>query len=168
MSWCIKVNSPLLKVLTSYLSVSRDQFDSPSITTLGANMVIPGLEEGLSGMCVGERREVVAPPHWGHGENGGQYELQSKHTFLFTPTHISSALFLFPSWWCSRERRALLRAGAAEAAERYSGRLHVCVAGGEPRPPLFCHGSQWWQRGPSRGGKSNCIYPAWIYTVNMF
>lgn len=51
---------------------SRDQFDSPSITTLGANKVIPGLEEGLSGMCVGEKREVVVPPHWGHGENGGQ------------------------------------------------------------------------------------------------
>ncbi|KAK5884646.1 hypothetical protein CesoFtcFv8_018445 [Champsocephalus esox] len=52
------------------LLYSSDQFDSPSITTLGANMVIPGLEEGLRGMCVGERREVVAPPHWGHGEKG--------------------------------------------------------------------------------------------------
>ncbi|KAJ4932640.1 hypothetical protein JOQ06_011057 [Pogonophryne albipinna] len=52
------------------LLYSSDQFDYPSITTLGANMVIPGLEEGLRGMCVGERREVVAPPHWGHGENG--------------------------------------------------------------------------------------------------
>ncbi|KAL3053386.1 hypothetical protein OYC64_005840 [Pagothenia borchgrevinki] len=52
------------------LLYSSDQFDSPSITTLGANMVIPGLEEGLRDMCVGERREVVVPPHWGHGENG--------------------------------------------------------------------------------------------------
>ncbi|XP_070779030.1 peptidyl-prolyl cis-trans isomerase FKBP10-like [Enoplosus armatus] len=52
------------------LLYSSDHYDSPSITTLGANKVIPGLEEGLSGMCVGERREVVVPPHWGHGENG--------------------------------------------------------------------------------------------------
>ncbi|XP_020488303.1 peptidyl-prolyl cis-trans isomerase FKBP10 [Labrus bergylta] len=44
--------------------------NSPSTTTLGANMVISGLEEGLSGMCVGERRRVVVPPHWGHGESG--------------------------------------------------------------------------------------------------
>lgn len=50
----------------------RDQFQEKSVTTLGANKVIAGLEKGLSGMCVGERREVVVPPHWGHGEKGGQ------------------------------------------------------------------------------------------------
>lgn len=55
-----------------FLSVFRDQFDSPSLTTLGANKVISGLEKGLSGMCVGESREVIVPPHWGHGENGGE------------------------------------------------------------------------------------------------
>uniref|UniRef100_A0AAQ6AIQ1 peptidylprolyl isomerase n=1 Tax=Amphiprion ocellaris TaxID=80972 RepID=A0AAQ6AIQ1_AMPOC len=47
-----------------------DGFTSPSVTTLGANQVILGLEEGLKGMCVGERREVIVPPHWGHGDNG--------------------------------------------------------------------------------------------------
>ncbi|KAM6913849.1 peptidyl-prolyl cis-trans isomerase FKBP10-like [Lycodopsis pacificus] len=52
------------------LLYSSDQFDAPSITTLGADKVIPGLERGLGGMCVGERREVVVPPHWGHGEDG--------------------------------------------------------------------------------------------------
>ncbi|XP_024128307.1 peptidyl-prolyl cis-trans isomerase FKBP10 [Oryzias melastigma] len=52
------------------LLYSSDHYDSPSVTTLGANKVIVGLEEGLKGMCVGERREVVVPPHWAHGENG--------------------------------------------------------------------------------------------------
>uniref|UniRef100_A0A8C2ZT95 peptidylprolyl isomerase n=1 Tax=Cyclopterus lumpus TaxID=8103 RepID=A0A8C2ZT95_CYCLU len=61
---------PLLRVVTGYVSMSRDHYDTPSITTLGADKVIPGLEEGLGGMCVGEKREVVVPPHWGHGENG--------------------------------------------------------------------------------------------------
>ncbi|XP_077591409.1 peptidyl-prolyl cis-trans isomerase FKBP10-like [Stigmatopora nigra] len=52
------------------LLYSSDQYDEPSVTTLGANEVIPGLEQGLMGMCVGEVREVVVPPHWAHGENG--------------------------------------------------------------------------------------------------
>lgn len=71
----------LLRVLTSCVSLFRDQYDSPSTTTLGANKVILGLEEGLSGMCVGERREVVIPPHWGHGEDGGEsLELLKSHS----------------------------------------------------------------------------------------
>ncbi|XP_047427415.1 peptidyl-prolyl cis-trans isomerase FKBP10 [Mugil cephalus] len=52
------------------LLYSSDHYSSPSVTTLGANNVILGLEEGLKGMCVGERREVIVPPHMGHGENG--------------------------------------------------------------------------------------------------
>lgn len=34
--------------------------------------MIPGLEKGLSGMCAGESREAIVPPHWGHGESGGE------------------------------------------------------------------------------------------------
>uniref|UniRef100_A0A3Q2XTZ1 peptidylprolyl isomerase n=2 Tax=Hippocampus comes TaxID=109280 RepID=A0A3Q2XTZ1_HIPCM len=52
------------------LLYSSDQQDLPSVTTLGANDVILGLEQGLMGMCEGEAREVVVPPHFGHGENG--------------------------------------------------------------------------------------------------
>uniref|UniRef100_A0AAQ4Q0B4 peptidylprolyl isomerase n=1 Tax=Gasterosteus aculeatus aculeatus TaxID=481459 RepID=A0AAQ4Q0B4_GASAC len=56
-------------VVIGHVSIYRDH-DTPSFATLGANKVILGLEEGLLGMCLGERREVVVPPHWGHGENG--------------------------------------------------------------------------------------------------
>ncbi|CAL1588000.1 unnamed protein product [Knipowitschia caucasica] len=52
------------------LLYSSDQFDSPSVATLGVNAVIAGLETGLRGMCVGEKREVLVPPHWAHGEDG--------------------------------------------------------------------------------------------------
>lgn len=52
------------------LLYSSDHYDSAPITTLGANKVIKGLDDGLQGMCIGEKREVVVPPHWGHGENG--------------------------------------------------------------------------------------------------
>ncbi|TNN85981.1 Peptidyl-prolyl cis-trans isomerase FKBP10 [Liparis tanakae] len=42
------------------LLYSSDHYDAPSITTLGADLVIPGLEKGLGGMCVGEKREFSA------------------------------------------------------------------------------------------------------------
>ncbi|XP_071765925.2 peptidyl-prolyl cis-trans isomerase FKBP10 [Centroberyx gerrardi] len=54
------------------LLYSSDHYDSAPITTLGANKVIPGLDKGLQGMCVGEKREVIVPPHWGHGEDGAR------------------------------------------------------------------------------------------------
>lgn len=40
--------------------------------TLGANKVIEGLNSGLLGMCVGERRVLIVPPHLGHGESGAR------------------------------------------------------------------------------------------------
>ncbi|XP_062294671.1 peptidyl-prolyl cis-trans isomerase FKBP10 [Scomber scombrus] len=64
------------------LLYSSDHYSSPSTTTLGANNVILGLEKGLSGMCVGERREAVVPPHWGHGENGAGEVPQSAVLFF--------------------------------------------------------------------------------------
>lgn len=39
---------------------------------LGADKVIDGLDEGLRGMCVGEKRVITVPPHLGHGEKGGE------------------------------------------------------------------------------------------------
>lgn len=79
----------MFSVKNSYESLCRDQFDSPSTTTLGANNVILGLEEGLRGMCVGERREVVIPPHFGHGENEGQSSRNSDTQYLFIYCYFS-------------------------------------------------------------------------------
>uniref|UniRef100_A0A4W6CMX3 peptidylprolyl isomerase n=1 Tax=Lates calcarifer TaxID=8187 RepID=A0A4W6CMX3_LATCA len=47
--------------------------DQPKLkydAVLGADKVIDGLDEGLRGMCVGEKRLVTVPPHLGHGEKG--------------------------------------------------------------------------------------------------
>ena len=49
----------------------RSDDDNMQDTVLGADKVIDGLDEGLRGMCVGERRVVIIPPHLGHGEKGG-------------------------------------------------------------------------------------------------
>uniref|UniRef100_A0A6Q2ZCB4 peptidylprolyl isomerase n=1 Tax=Esox lucius TaxID=8010 RepID=A0A6Q2ZCB4_ESOLU len=53
---------------TRLFSSSDD--DNLQDTVLGADKVIDGLDESLRGMCVGERRTVIVPPHLGHGEKG--------------------------------------------------------------------------------------------------
>ena len=51
--------------------MSGKEFDSsrkrnqPFVITLGQGMVIPGWEEGLLGMCVGEERKLVIAPELG-------------------------------------------------------------------------------------------------------
>ncbi|XP_076007674.1 peptidyl-prolyl cis-trans isomerase FKBP9 isoform X2 [Genypterus blacodes] len=52
------------------LLFSSNDYDNPQMAVLGADKVIDGLDEGLRGMCAGERRVVTVPPHLGHGEKG--------------------------------------------------------------------------------------------------
>uniref|UniRef100_A0A8D0DQI0 peptidylprolyl isomerase n=1 Tax=Salvator merianae TaxID=96440 RepID=A0A8D0DQI0_SALMN len=47
-------------------SLSRD----PLQVELGKRQVIPGLEQGLLDMCVGEKRRVIIPPHLAYGKRG--------------------------------------------------------------------------------------------------
>ncbi|XP_053159281.1 peptidyl-prolyl cis-trans isomerase FKBP11 isoform X5 [Hemicordylus capensis] len=47
-------------------SLSRD----PLQVELGKRQVIPGLEQGLLDMCVGEKRKVIIPPHLAYGKRG--------------------------------------------------------------------------------------------------
>lgn len=49
---------------------SSSDFDNLQDTVLGADKVIDGIDQGLRGMCVGERRVAIIPPHLGHGERG--------------------------------------------------------------------------------------------------
>jgi len=37
---------------------------------LGSGQVVLGMEQGLMGMCVGEKRNLVIPPHLAYGERG--------------------------------------------------------------------------------------------------
>lgn len=50
----------------------RRDYDNLQEAMLGADKVIDGLDKGLQGMCVGEKRVVIVPPHLGHGEKGGE------------------------------------------------------------------------------------------------
>uniref|UniRef100_A0A672HKP1 peptidylprolyl isomerase n=1 Tax=Salarias fasciatus TaxID=181472 RepID=A0A672HKP1_SALFA len=50
---------------------------------LGANQVVPGMEDGLMDMCVGEKRHLVIPPHLGYGERGVTGEVPGSAVLVF-------------------------------------------------------------------------------------
>ncbi len=39
-------------------------------TYVGSGWLIAGMDQGLLGMCVGEKRIITLPPFLGYGENG--------------------------------------------------------------------------------------------------
>ncbi|TMS22273.1 Peptidyl-prolyl cis-trans isomerase FKBP10 [Larimichthys crocea] len=49
---------------------SSHDYDNLQDAVLGSDKVIDGLDVGLRGMCVGEKRVITVPPHLGHGEKG--------------------------------------------------------------------------------------------------
>ncbi len=61
-----------IKFLFSIASVCncRHTFGKTYDVVLGAGQVVVGMEQGLIGMCVGEKRKLLIPPHLGYGERG--------------------------------------------------------------------------------------------------
>uniref|UniRef100_A0A8C6WFZ3 peptidylprolyl isomerase n=1 Tax=Neogobius melanostomus TaxID=47308 RepID=A0A8C6WFZ3_9GOBI len=69
--------------------LTGDMFDSSYLrnatydTYLGQGDLIEGMEEGLLGMCVGERRVVIVPPFLGYGENGSGSTVPPQATLVY-------------------------------------------------------------------------------------
>ncbi|KJE93742.1 FK506-binding protein, partial [Capsaspora owczarzaki ATCC 30864] len=79
------------KVSVHYTGMLTDNsvFDSsvtrgtPFEFTLGAGQVIKGWDQGIVGMCVGEKRRLTIPSHLGYGDRGSPPKIPPKATLIF-------------------------------------------------------------------------------------
>ncbi|HEX5375082.1 MAG TPA: FKBP-type peptidyl-prolyl cis-trans isomerase [Solirubrobacterales bacterium] len=67
---------------------SGEEFDAswgrePFTFQLGAGMVIPGWDQGVEGMKVGGRRELIIPPELAYGEAGSPPAIGPNETLIF-------------------------------------------------------------------------------------
>lgn len=80
------------EVTVQYVGVgyqTKEQFDAswdrgePFTFTLGAGEVIPGWDEGVEGMKVGGRRELIIPPELAYGPAGSPPVIGKNETLIF-------------------------------------------------------------------------------------
>lgn len=68
---------------------SGEEFDAsynrgtPLQFRLGVGQVIPGWDQGVQGMKVGGRRQLVIPPHLGYGDRGAGGVIKPGETLIF-------------------------------------------------------------------------------------
>ncbi|KAK9719743.1 FK506-binding protein 2A [Basidiobolus ranarum] len=74
---------------TGTLFSDGTKFDSsiprgePLVFTLGIGQVIKGWDQGLSNMCVGEKRKLVIPPELAYGAQGAPPQIPADATLVF-------------------------------------------------------------------------------------
>lgn len=86
------------KVTVQYVGVSystRQQFDAswdrgqPFSFPLGGGRVIKGWDQGVAGMKVGGRRQLVIPPSLGYGDRGAGGAIKPGETLIFVVDLVS-------------------------------------------------------------------------------
>jgi peptidylprolyl isomerase len=84
--------TPGSTVSVHYVGVAHstgEEFDAswnrgePFSFPLGAGRVIQGWDQGVAGMRVGGRRQLVIPPHLGYGNRGAGRAIKPGETLIF-------------------------------------------------------------------------------------
>jgi len=79
-------------VIVHYVGVAHstgEQFDAsydrgePLRFRLGVGQVIAGWDQGVTGMKIGGRRQLVIPPHLGYGDRGAGGVIKPGETLIF-------------------------------------------------------------------------------------
>lgn len=84
-----KAGDPVQVHYTGWLQSDGKKFDSsrdrgePIGFPLGQGSVIPGWDEGVAGMKVGEQRQLVIPANLGYGERGAGADIPPGATLVF-------------------------------------------------------------------------------------
>ncbi|KAM7435764.1 hypothetical protein ABFA07_014371 [Porites harrisoni] len=68
---------------------SRAQGRQPLEFQLGKGKVIKGWEMGIKGMCIGEKRKLIIPPHLGYGSRGVENVIPPNSVLIFTTELMS-------------------------------------------------------------------------------
>jgi len=74
---------------TGTLYADGSEFDSsiprgePLTFTVGSGQVIKGWDQGLIGMCAGEKRKLVIPPDLGYGSSGAPPKIPGDSVLVF-------------------------------------------------------------------------------------
>jgi peptidylprolyl isomerase len=80
------------QVIVHYVGVAHstgEEFDAsynrgaPFTFGLGEGRVIAGWDQGVQGMKIGGRRELIIPPHLGYGERGAPGAIKGGETLIF-------------------------------------------------------------------------------------
>ncbi|KAL0027201.1 hypothetical protein WJX77_002928 [Trebouxia sp. C0004] len=61
----------------------------PIAFTLGKGQVIKGWDQGIAGMCVGEKRKLRIPSHLGYGDHGSPPKIPGGSTLVFDTELVS-------------------------------------------------------------------------------
>ncbi|MFI7589110.1 FKBP-type peptidyl-prolyl cis-trans isomerase [Spongisporangium articulatum] len=84
--------TPGQTVTAHYVGVAfstGEEFDAswnrgqPLSFRLGVGQVIPGWDQGITGMKIGGRRKLVIPPHLGYGARGAGSAIGPNETLIF-------------------------------------------------------------------------------------